>query len=120
MISLSSSGAPPNDGAPRLRLTDLDPRWAKDFSDGPITRVNFECPHCKATGAPQMLSVPFAPTIPDGVFQALGVPWPNPHVMGGKVWQRSGEDFSTLSLTPSLDCSACGHWHGFITNGEVT
>ena len=24
-----------------------------------------------------------------------------------------------LTVTPSIDASASGHWHGFITNGEV-
>lgn len=24
-----------------------------------------------------------------------------------------------LSVTPSIDASAAGHWHGYITNGEI-
>lgn len=28
--------------------------------------------------------------------------------------------FEALSVTPSIDASASGHWHGFITNGEIT
>ena len=24
-----------------------------------------------------------------------------------------------LTVTPSIDASASGHWHGFITNGEI-
>jgi hypothetical protein len=27
--------------------------------------------------------------------------------------------FETLTVTPSLDGSAGGNWHGFITNGEI-
>lgn len=27
--------------------------------------------------------------------------------------------FESLSVTPSIDGSASGHWHGFITNGDV-
>ena len=39
---------------------------------------------------------------------------------GEKVWAvASGEGFVDLSLTPSVDASKAGHWHGFITNGEV-
>ncbi len=38
-------------------------------------------------------------------------------------WQIAGgiggADFSTISVTPSLDGSAGGLWHGFITNGEI-
>lgn len=35
-------------------------------------------------------------------------------------WQRTGDTFETISLMPSVDVSDSGHWHGFITNGEVT
>jgi hypothetical protein len=38
-------------------------------------------------------------------------------------WQVAGgleaADFATLTVTPSLDGSAAGNWHGFITNGEI-
>ena len=30
-----------------------------------------------------------------------------------------GETFETLTLTPSVDASAAGHWHGHVTDGEV-
>lgn len=33
-------------------------------------------------------------------------------------WSISG-DFSNMTITPSVDASKSGHWHGFITNGEV-
>ena len=35
------------------------------------------------------------------------------------AWKFSGKDFSTLTVTPSIDASASGNWHGFITNGEI-
>lgn len=35
------------------------------------------------------------------------------------AWGRTGDDFETLSITPSIDASAAKHWHGFITNGEI-
>jgi Family of unknown function (DUF6527) len=38
-------------------------------------------------------------------------------------WQRTGETFDTLTLTPSINWlereNGPSHWHGFITNGEV-
>ncbi len=36
-------------------------------------------------------------------------------------WQRTGDTFETLTLTPSVDAAShgVGHWHGFITNGEI-
>jgi hypothetical protein len=42
-----------------------------------------------------------------------------PALEPGKGWQRTGDTFETLSLTPSYQViGACG-WHGFITGGEV-
>jgi hypothetical protein len=38
---------------------------------------------------------------------------------GGKHWHRTGDSFETLSLTPSIDCSHFGHWHGFLTAGAI-
>lgn len=42
------------------------------------------------------------------------------HVNNGEpIWDRSGESFDDLTLTPSIQRGdGCG-WHGFITNGEV-
>lgn len=35
------------------------------------------------------------------------------------AWSFTGNDFATLTVTPSIDASASGNWHGFITNGEI-
>ena len=42
------------------------------------------------------------------------------------LWVRQGEDFETLTLTPSIDAiddyntiEQKTHWHGFIINGEI-
>lgn len=41
----------------------------------------------------------------------------------GTKWNIAGgieaASFDTLTVTPSLDGSAGGNWHGFITNGEI-
>jgi hypothetical protein len=38
-------------------------------------------------------------------------------------WQIAGgienASFQTMTLTPSLDGSPAGNWHGFITNGHI-
>ncbi len=44
------------------------------------------------------------------------------------LWQRTGDSFETLTLTPSIDYTRFDNgtlrdptcWHGFITDGEVT
>lgn len=35
------------------------------------------------------------------------------------AWKFEGNDFSTLTVTPGIDASKSGNWHGFITNGEI-
>ena len=68
-----------------------------------------------AVGGPQYLGVWFANPI-DG-----GPPAP-PDIMPKPRWQRTGDTFETISLSPSIDASSAdcgGHWHGWITNGEV-
>jgi len=99
-----------------MRFTELEPRWGVD-ADIVIGGVNqhfegrlgmgvtFLCPHCKAT----RLAVFFANPID-------GLP---PTDDATHLWQRTGEDFETLTLSPSIDASAHGHFHGFITNGAV-
>lgn len=41
----------------------------------------------------------------------------------GALWTVAGgienATFETLSVTPSIDGSAGGNWHGYITNGEI-
>lgn len=52
----------------------------------------------------------------------------NPQYIGHPVvmtkedmaWTFEGNDFSTLTVTPSIDASASGNWHGFITNGRIS
>ena len=103
-----------------MRLADLDPRWVGAGGPG-ITRegqpvpertgvgISFECP-CGRCGI--RCYVPFHNPL-DGV---PAVESRGPH------WNRSGETFDTLTLTPSIlrstDKGGCG-WHGFVTNGAV-
>lgn len=35
------------------------------------------------------------------------------------AWHFEGNDFATLTVSPSIDASASGNWHGFIKNGEI-
>jgi hypothetical protein len=100
-----------------MRLTDLDPRWGidADIVIGGVLRhyenrhgmcVSFECPHCRTI----RLAVWFANPID-------GLP---PTDDAKHLWQRTGETFENLTLSPSIDASKDGHWHGFLTNGEIT
>jgi hypothetical protein len=95
-----------------MRLVDLDPRWTFDADGRRGMGVSFDCPctSCRAPGAdPMSIHVPFTNPI-DG-----GAPFERRPV----TWQREGDTFETLTLTPSVDASHFGHWHGFIRNGEI-
>lgn len=107
-----------------VKLTDLNPRWCSAGPNGAYGRhgmgLSFDCPHCRT----QRLAVFFANPI-DGGAAADGSETKY-------LWHRSGETFETLTLGPSIDASnkiqtvidgrieLVGHWHGFITNGEVS
>jgi hypothetical protein len=102
-----------------MRLTELNPRWTG--TGAIITGLTFDCPHCR--------------------IQRLGIMFQNAIDLEGWLekgctrhhsdyeWDRTGETFDTMSLSPSIDTSQPpdihridfeGHWHGFITNGEIT
>ena len=89
-----------------MRLTELEPRWIQ--AEGrPGMGMHFYCPCC-------------------GGATSIGIYFKNP-LDGGEpakgespLWERIGDDFETMTIKPSIDGSASGHWHGHITNGEVT
>ncbi len=101
-----------------MKLTDLAPRWLSNGGEeitkldgSPIpfrdrVGVAFSCP-CGACGKDCYI-----------LFQ-------NPPDGGPccdatqRHWQRSGDTFETLSLTPSILRKDGCCWHGYITNGEA-
>lgn len=98
------------------KFTDLNPKWAANGGEGvtnsltgePIplqhgSDIIFDCP----CGCDDPLCIPVDPPL-DGT--------PMRHARG---WKRTGDDFATMTLTPSiLRMDGC-KWHGFITNGEI-
>ncbi len=89
-----------------MKLTDLDPRWYTGLvnSQGyPATEIigfTFDCPHCR--------------------YERLNVLIRSDNIKDTRfVWNMTGNNFSNLTITPSIDASKCGHWHGCITNGEL-
>lgn len=130
-----------------MKLTELKPRWL-EFGGQPIA-IMFLCPHCAGKGPETWLTCFFVaagtlPKVPadypiEGLrwsrgervlfyeaFKDMGHPDPAEgayhDVVGCKpscAWAKTSDDFSTMSVTPSLDASASGHWHGFITDGEI-
>ena len=92
------------------RLVDLDPSWITE-QGRPRMGVIFLCPCCVGTDRERYLFTLFKNPV-DG-----GPPAPPE---GSPRWTRTVDSFETLTLSPSIDVSASGHWHGFIQNGELT
>jgi hypothetical protein len=97
-----------------MKLSALNPRWvglARSFDKTIRMGLSFDCPHCGA----QRLTAHFRqPIDPHGLLAKTD--WQPGH---GTVpqWDRTGDTFESLTLSPSLDFA--GHWHGHIINGEV-
>ena len=94
------------------KLIDLEPRWIVDDQKRRIG-ISFRYPIACNVNRDDICRahVPFANPL-DGAPE-------NPH-----GWQRTGDTFETLTLSPSVlakhhwedkECT----WHGFVTNGEV-
>lgn len=104
-----------------MRLIELNPRWfvdadiviggvARHFDNRHGMGFSFDCPCCRGTDRETRLGVWFANPI-DGLA---------PTDDASHLWQRHGETFDALTLSPSIDASKHGHWHGFVLAGEVT
>lgn len=103
-----------------MRLIELNPRWALDADIVVGDRVvhdeqregmglSFDCPCCRGTERATRLAVFFRNPI-DG--KPASDDYQN-------LWTREGTTFAGLTLSPSIDASQHGHWHGFIRNGEI-
>lgn len=83
-----------------MKLIDLAPKWITSNVYRKGMGISFNCPHCE-----DKIIVLFLNPL-DGGFADTNC-----------KWARIGEKFETMTITPSIDVS--GHWHGFITDGEV-
>lgn len=94
-----------------MKLEELEPRWWCFEAGGPRVGLTFLCPHCKQT----RLGVAFH----HRGHEAIDDAYIHAHEDRNFIWTESGEDFASLTITPSIDASKSGHWHGSITNGEI-
>ena len=120
-----------------MRLAELNPHWVglpaghRSYMEWPIhSGVSFLCPHCRAI----RLAVLFRPVIDPGGYLPKIALWEASQYKDQLAWARTGDTFETLTLTPSVDFAnplidpahpekgrfAFNHWHGHITNGEMT
>ncbi len=94
-----------------MKLVDLEPRWISGGGRRGLGLM-LNCPGkcCTGPGAVERIPVWFANPLDGGPTASAD----------GRGWQRTGDTFEALTLTPSIDASRSGHFHGFITAGEVT
>jgi hypothetical protein len=101
-----------------VRLTELEPRWIPLLGNAQ-GMVMFQCPHCRSC----RLTCTFVESKvseQQDALEAAGVEDAHEVVPCKRLaWGRAGAGLEDLSVTPSLDASPAGHWHGFITNGEI-
>lgn len=97
-----------------MKLSELKPEWAI-----PEKMMTFDCPHCQKI----RLSVTFEPTPMGKQFDAVDEKYGVDHLWvpcnPQSKWQREGKGFEDMTVKPSLNAEPSGHWHGFITNGEI-
>jgi len=113
-----------------VRLVDLDPRWL--IHDGKRVGFVFKSP---TLGDEMWMACFENPPERREQWALFGAEFPNDYrnskgqalvVQGMKStshWQIAGgidaASFETMTVTPSLDGSPAGNWHGFITNGQI-
>ncbi|WP_409188468.1 hypothetical protein [Bradyrhizobium sp. RDM4] len=117
-----------------MKLIDLDPRWLE--SNGRKVGIVFTSPTdpkwrqtCFFEPTPRMFACDACKGLNEwkclhsqsGLVEAAGVdPEWFQGCKTGIAWRVHGPlDFAVLTITPSIDGSAGGLWHGFITKGEI-
>lgn len=95
-----------------MRLTELNPHWYVLEAGGPVVGISFQCPHCQK----ERLGVAFHRDANDPMRDAY-IMARSPETK--HIWMATGDTFDGLTLSPSVDASAFGHWHGFIVAGEI-
>lgn len=118
-----------------MRLVELKPKWMR--LNGEAVGIIFLCPRCVAKGCANhrltWLTVTFIALQNRQMRELIeaaiaGYPSDfaetNTHehdVVGCKpiAWKRDCKVLETISISPSLDAGASGHWHGHIRNGRI-
>lgn len=101
-------------------LKDLDPHWV--VKDGKRVGFTFLSPAGKQGNTHWRQSC-FTVAMPAQeqwkLFEDLNVQHCNPQCAWTIAGGIDGATFETLTVTPSIDGSAGGLWHGFIKNGQI-
>jgi hypothetical protein len=99
-----------------MRLVDLDPQFVGGGGEG-VSQDGQPVPRREGVG--------LAFTCPCGCGSVGYVGFKNPLDGGppydprpGQQWDRTGDTFETLTLSPSILRHPC-EWHGYIRNGAI-
>lgn len=106
-----------------MKLTELEPRWIHP------NVFAFLCPHCRKVFL-TCKNIEMSDQQQYDLYEKeFGEDWNSLVVPCNSAtsWSISGSVpiatdaafVTNLTVTPSIDASKSGHWHGHITNGEV-
>jgi|SRR6185437_7265386 len=110
-----------------MKLTELDPHWLLD-DEGRRVGFIFKCPIEKKQWYQSCKFIPLGireqwrlmnKTHPDQEHFCTKVQPCNPEMAWTCTPEPEEATFENLTITPSIDGSAGGLWHGYITNGEI-
>lgn len=106
-----------------MRLVDLEPRWLMRNGQrigfafrSPVNPAFWQTCFASPTPSNREQRVLFEAEFGDQDHQVQGC---NPAGNWAVTPAIASAEFASLSVTPSLDGSRGGLWHGFITNGEI-
>lgn len=98
-----------------MRLLDLEPRWI--YKNKIFT---FKCPHCRRDWLTCKRVVMSHRQQREIAEAAFGDDISNVVLCQDDcAWSFSSFDFATISVSPSLDASKSGNWHGHISSGMI-
>ena len=99
-----------------MKLSELEPQWLSE------NMFAFLCPHCSGIWLTCKNAV-MEHKVQRDLAAAAGLEAGPPYmiVLSAKntTWTWNTLNFEIMSVTPSIDASASGHWHGFITQGKI-
>lgn len=100
-----------------MKLTELDPQFLGAGGEG--------ISDAQGNPVPARHGVGIGFDCPCGCGERCYIEFVNPldgkglHRKDGHVWNRTGDTFETLTLSPSIQRTHGCRWHGFIENGET-
>lgn len=120
-----------------MRLTDLKPKWMRR-PDGEAVAIIFLCPRCVERGngcdgkGRAWLTCTFKElgnreqrellerTLAQHQDDFAGVRIEDVVACKQHRWERDCKMLDRITITPSIDASASGHWHGHVVRGEIS